>query len=324
MDIKIDHSSIDFTLEQEQTVGEVIAELQPFIERHARTIATLAVDDEPLAIDDPAAWQDRELDPIERIQIETAGPFDRQIQDLGTVIEYFALLRSALHERNIEAMEEILQELPHIRGAVGPLSGESPADADRPQLLAELDSLMGMDAGAGSQSVEPGSPERLPGRMAQHLAEVSQEQLEALGAALDRISVVLETRRRELADPLRELGHTAEALSGYSEAMTEVPVLLQTGRDREAMERIARFSELTGKLMRLCSLAISHRRRLLPEDWDSQHLEANAEQLYAMLNELVEAFSAGDSVLIGDLVEYEIVPGLQELLQHIPVAGDES
>ena len=318
MDIKIDHNSIDFTLEQERTVGEVIAELQPFIESHARTIAALAVDDEPLAIEDPGAWQDRELDPIERIQIETVGPFDRQVEDLGTLIEYFELLRSALHERSSEAIREILEELPHIRSAVGPLTGEAPSD-DQPQLLAELDGLMGLTGGERSSASALAA---MPA--ARQLAEVSQEQLEALSAAIDRIRVVLHTRRRELADPLRELGHTAEALHGYSDSMTEVPVLLQTGRDREAMERIARFSELTGKLMRLCSLAITHRERLLPADWDSNNLESNAEQLYAMLNELVEAFSAGDSVLIGDLVEYELVPRLQELLQHIPVTGDES
>jgi len=305
VDIRIDHTSIEFTLEQEHTVGEVVSELRPFIESHARTISALTVDDEQLSINDPETWENRAIEAVQHMQIETVGPFDRQISDLGALVEYFTIFGRTLQERRPQQIDGVLQELPHVRAGIGPLLGEN--ERPRGGVLAELDHVLG----------EYGQADSVTG---EQLAAAPSDRVNALSDAINRIILILQARRRELALPLQELERTARVLHDYTDHIVEVPVLLQTGKDRDAMERIAGFSELASRLLRLCSLVMTN-RVALPLDWKPEALERGAERLNGILRELVGAFDAGDTVLIGDLVEYEIVPGLQDLLQHIP-AGD--
>ncbi len=306
MEIKIDDTSIEFTLEQENTVGDVIAELKPFVESHARVISALSVDDVPFSIDEPAAWKDRTLTPIRRISVETTGPFEGRIADLETLIEYFTVFRTALQSREQARIEEVLRELSHVRAAVDPVL-RFDGSGNHGGALTELEQAL-------SGLTDPSAPS------ADDLAAAPERQIEPLNAAINRLLLLIDTRHRELSAPVAELERTARALSGYTESMSEVPVLLQTGKEREAMERIAGFSELMSRLLRLCSLAMIY-RSCLPVDWNPQTLEDEVVQLNSVLQELVEAFDAGDSVLIGDLVEYEVVPGLQNLLRYVP-AGD--
>ena len=46
---------------------------------------------------------------------------------------------------------------------------------------------------------------------------------------------------------------------------------------------------------------------------DNEKLQAFYQELNGVLSELLEAFAAKDSVLIGDLMEYEIAPRLEQL-----------
>jgi len=66
-----------------------------------------------------------------------------------------------------------------------------------------------------------------------------------------------------------------------------------------------RFSELSQSLVRLVA-------SIFPDN-SNEDLEAFYEELNGVLSELLEAFDAKDSVLIGDLMEYEIAPRLERL-----------
>ena len=113
-------------------------------------------------------------------------------------------------------------------------------------------------------------------------------------------------RLEELEDPGGALRRLLSELRECGGRASEVPLLLQTGRDREAMAVIVRFSELTQTLVRLLDaaplLTIDSRR---PDEFFGD--------LNRILKELIEAFEAKDSVLIGDLMEYEIAPRMRKL-----------
>jgi hypothetical protein len=102
-------------------------------------------------------------------------------------------------------------------------------------------------------------------------------------------------------------------LSACTEEISEISVLLQTGKDRQAMDTIVRFSELSQNLVRLVS-------SISPPN-ANEDVQGFYRELNGVLSELLEAFETKDSVLIGDLMEYEVAPRLGRLrtiLQELP------
>ena len=112
-------------------------------------------------------------------------------------------------------------------------------------------------------------------------------------------------RLQELQDPKAALKTLSGALAVCIEEVSEISILLQTGKDRQAMDTIVRFSELSQNLVRLVA-------SVFPEN-SNKDLEAVYQELNGVLSELLEAFEAKDTVLIGDLMEYEIAPRLERL-----------
>jgi hypothetical protein len=80
------------------------------------------------------------------------------------------------------------------------------------------------------------------------------------------------------------------------------------------MDTMVRFSELSQSLVRLVA-------SVLPDSADpgkqltvgGMSLQDFYQELNGILDELLEAFDANDSVLIGDLMEYEVAPRLEQL-----------
>jgi len=128
---------------------------------------------------------------------------------------------------------------------------------------------------------EPGHPEGVKASQALHIA------------------AVLESRRKEASDPESEAGSAAEALAGMAESLEEVAVQLQTGQDKTAMKTIILLTELLQTFMRALSW-VDNREKV----------EEIINDINRILVELEEALKAGDTVLIGDLLEYEIKPRL--------------
>ena len=125
---------------------------------------------------------------------------------------------------------------------------------------------------------------------------------ESLGAEAEAMASLLEMRRREIADPEGQAASGSVALASMAENLDDVAVKLQTGKDKAAMETIIRLTELLQAFMR-------------PMAWISgdEDVKKIGDDMTGILAELEEALKAGDTVLIGDLLEYEIKPRLIEL-----------
>ena len=90
---------------------------------------------------------------------------------------------------------------------------------------------------------------------------------------------------------------------GCVPGLAEIAVQLQTGRDRDAMATVAGLCDAVQRLLPLVAF--------LPPDGGRERLIVD---LNATLRDLLAAFEAKDTVLIGDLAEYEVAPRLAQLL----------
>ena len=117
-----------------------------------------------------------------------------------------------------------------------------------------------------------------------------------------QIAAVLESRRKEAENPEEEAESAARVLAQMADSLDDVAVQLQTGRDKAAMDTIIKLSESLQSFTRALSWIES-----------PGAVEEIINDMNGILSELEEALIASDTVLIGDLLEYEIKPRLVEL-----------
>jgi hypothetical protein len=137
------------------------------------------------------------------------------------------------------------------------------------------------------------------------------ESLEALAIEAAQMANLLEGRLKEAADPEAEAKSAAAALSSMAHSLDDVAVHLQTGKDRHAMETIIQLTELLQTFM----------RSLVWID-GGEKIKKIAGDMNTILAELEEALKANDTVLIGDLLEYEIKPRLLDLPAGLAFSGE--
>jgi hypothetical protein len=124
-----------------------------------------------------------------------------------------------------------------------------------------------------------------------------------------------EERIRELADPRGELRTMETLVDEAARRMEDLPLDIQTGKDRRAAETMSLFSTAAEKLIRL---AVSLRARGEPvPDLDGAPDQTFMDDLNAALRELVAAYETKDAVLVGDIAEYELAPRLRSLYEAV-------
>lgn len=293
MEVLINEEQVDVTLDEEQTLGEVMEGLRGWLNDSQLFITDVVVDEQDVKLDAPESWAQTRVDDIGRIEIMAMAPWEVKAAGLQVLVQYFTLIRDAIRNEDSRQLDEVSGEAGHIADSLPTYAQDLIDPNDRTDILHRI-----VDAA----EIREG---RLPG---------ADRAIELLGY-LDQAVTVLASRAREISRPYAEAAATAHTIRGLIPEVSEVSVLLQRGEDRRAMDSLVRFTELVGKLLRIMP------HMLREEDApgvSAERLEAYGAELNATLEELVDAFGTQDSVLIGDLVEYELVPKIEELLDYIP------
>jgi len=124
-------------------------------------------------------------------------------------------------------------------------------------------------------------------------------------------------RVREIEDPYRELALSRELVNEIAKRLEELPLDVQTGKDARAAETITVFSSLTEKINRLAILLRSfgtdvENLKITLSDGSVSYKDY-IDEFGTALKELVSAYENNDTVLVGDLAEYELSPRLLNL-----------
>ena len=106
-----------------------------------------------------------------------------------------------------------------------------------------------------------------------------------------------------------------DAISSTVELLPEISESFQTGKDREALEKINRIVSV----LELCCIYIKKNFASFSES-QRDEIDGLYEEINSLLTQIVSAFENGDVVLLGDLLEYEL-PGKFEIYKNI-ILGD--
>lgn len=257
-----------------KTVGEALAAAEEAADRSGEIVIAVKREGRELTADQVAGLQDAAFSGDGAIEVTSVPAKELKLTAYRTMLEFLELLRGS---EGSPADEDVRSTLASYRNVFGGI-----VEADELSYLSELESGYAPDAG----------PEGRP----------------RAAAAAEALARIFGERVTELDDPVRAMRAVASAFETHKPRLAEVPVQLQTGRDGEAVRSVLAFIELFNRTNRILPTLAG--TGLDPESIkpDGSGLKSFYDAINGVLTEMMGAFERKDTVLLGDLVEYEIIP----------------
>jgi len=143
------------------------------------------------------------------------------------------------------------------------------------------------------------------------------------GGSMDTKTLISITEeiQREVNDPVNEIIKLQQIINDVCEKLIELPLDIQTGKDAQAAKTIQIFSAVTEKIFRIFR-QLFNQGYLLVNDISLSGSGTNPLNdliidFSKILKDLLDAYEKNDSVLVGDLTEYEASPKLKALYAAI-------
>jgi len=270
MTIHINHIAIDFSLEKEETVADVIAALRHWMTQQGLAVLGVLADGRAVAGDDQTP-----LHEVQQIDVEAVPAGEGDLARLAVVHRYFDFLVRAIESGQKSTIQDLETEFSGVNQALRPL-----LEPLSPSLAHALESL-------DTKWTQP------------------QELLEPVHL----IITVLKKRHEELKSPSTALQSSIETLEIALDALADLSQHFQRGEDREGFGKVIALLNAYEDLVRRSELVERIEKRVTPSA-DLFHA------LAPLWKEVENSLTLHDYVLIGDLVEYELIPRLRDLLSE--------
>lgn len=291
MEILINKEKIDFTLEKEKSLGEVIDAIENWFNNPNFKITSLKIDDKELNDSQKTKWEKIPLIDIKQLDIQVELPGDTNIYNYEILISFLNSLFDGIVKNNTEILEHCISEYKIIIKNLKRIFSSGIIF----NKITELDNL-------------------LIGSTPEIIFSWPDAIKEKVKLNIEHLTENLSERIKEIANPVQSLNKSIEGLHKASAEISEVSLLLQTGKDKQAMAYIINFSYQIEKILRLFTYIKEENIIKLDNlKINESSIEDFFNELNNILKELIEAFIANDSVLIGDLLEYETAPRLENL-----------
>jgi hypothetical protein len=291
--LTINGEAIDYSLENERTLGEVVRGVQGWLAEAGFHVTAVSADAQDLLAEAPDRWSRAEVSSVQELKVVAAHTGEMKLAHWRTVEKWLSMLA-----------EEIRALSAHSGGTGSGASG--PETSALAELLSDFpETLGGMRA---NPFLPPGSnaADRFEAvfkdQAATAVAAWPATRVKEAAEAITDLRELLSARLADTSAPGEALKRCAGQVRQSMAQLPEVSVLLQTGRDKAAMEIVIRFADVVQSVLGLIPF--------LPPDPNRARMLG---ELRPFLRDLVSAFDAKDSVLIGDLLEYEITPRIEKL-----------
>ncbi len=304
MEILINKQPLDFALEEEKNLRGVVAGIESWLGSAHLILTSIKHKNRELLNEEH--WEEIPITEIGQLEMTARHIEELRITNMLTIQEFLKLLAEALDQKKRGILTDLLNGFQYLLESFQKQFRQVENREEQSQTEVA-------EQGFHNAFEQDLKLLRLLFRDSDTDAVLSwpeQKRNESIDL-IGRVEAQVALRLREITDPREALRLLLQDLNRSIEEIGEVAVLLQTGKDRQAMETIIRFSELSQCLVRIFSslkLTAKNHSRIGGKSFDTFFTELNL-----MLEELLEAFNHQDSVLIGDLLEYEIAPRLEEL-----------
>jgi hypothetical protein len=278
MELIINGDKVDFTLENEKNYAEVLSGVKKWADSNRMAIVSWQINGKS----SDANPTDITIAPKDVLEINLEDKVQERKSEISLLGEFFGLLESAI----MQGKDDLLAELQGEYRILSP---------NLPYLL-----------------LEEGQSEnfRLSTILDQYILnrpfppEGEKEKVELL-LFIKQLLGRVELYAKEIQNPEIGLEIHFRVLSDNWAELESIPSLFQAGEDKKALDKLMVLLSSLDGIFRMASLLGEQSL----EDKKSLILEVKD-----FLGEMSEAIENQDFVLVGDLVEYEILPRLKTLL----------
>ena len=268
MELRINDKILDVTLDNENTIGEVLSSLEQWLTDSGHRIAELKIDGQSISASMIEDIFLKEIKSINNIDVYTNA-----IAEL-TAASLLNLLEDIKDYENL-GFEEKTKYFDNWKES-----------ATAAFISAEIPDLYMFCLNTFSNG----------DMTAQTLLSITQEM------------------QREVNEPEKELRNIEPILNEICERLVDLPLDIQTGKDARAAQTIQVFTAVAEKIFRIfrqldCQGFFSK----ITAKSDVKPLVQLITEFGNVLKDLLEAYEKNDSVLVGDLTEYEVSPKIKEL-----------
>jgi len=302
MQVFVNDNEIPVDLQGERTASDVVRGLHDWLQKEGFGATSISVNGTEVL--SKSGWDDFGVADIAEVRISGG----RLIPLRRSCLELVEIWSQRFHE-TLEAHGEAKGSISNVMKAIGDyaeldgafnfLSSYDPS----PMRLIERETRINLDRSIASCINDDGL--------------FNAQNIPALAGSVYGLMIICRDRIKEIDHPISEAHTTALLAEGLLGDLSSVGTLLQVGQEKEAFSKIFTFSEVLTKLLRLFWI--------MTEQGDDKgtlqdvpDLRAWNDEAQQCLSQILEAMHAGDSVLIGDLLEYELPPLVERLVAMVP------
>lgn len=283
MTLTIDKKNIEFTLENEKKLDEVILNINSWLSENQLIIEKLYINNEDFSMHDLNV----ELDDISTIDIETLSFTELNINNLSWIKYFFDKLIVAIHAWDTIALAQVKNEIPFV---LNHLPNILSLDNKTPESIYSETLTIMLNKYDNFQCKEE---------------DVNKKDVDKF---LNTIVQLITERLHEYINPILELKTSIGILLNLKDDLESVSIFLQSGKIKEAAIIMDNFTNIFHKILRIIKFNLNNK-----EVTNGKNLDDFTEGLDDILSELLDGFESQDTVLIGDILEYELLPKIETL-----------
>jgi len=321
MEIIVNERKLDFTLEKEENVGEVIRGLEKYVQEHGNIIVSVYVDNEEVRLECDSEPCTLDVNEVKKIEIQTSLPLECALNTLLTMGEYVtAVLNEYLDTDLIKTYGSIMEGIKLIREGA-------------------LDVLRSLDVKAMSVLYEDASLADTLLALSSFIEEYDRKYIDEEGASRLRVLLInfrafipkifqwamIKNFHTVSLDEPKVLAYLHPVIEDLHRLCTvssgtfgKIGTHLQLGEDKKALEGLFYLTELLEEIVAVFAFVkkadLEGTENVLKKGGGADKV---FHKLGAHLTDVEKAFRDGDMISVGDILEYEALPLFDALVDIV-------
>lgn len=314
MELLINNETIPFELEGERNAFEIISAIGLYASKNdpQHFITSISVNGKEYSYADENGLKNIMIEDIGRLEIETSGLLGISILSIDQVDKFLNLLITMVNQNQydeslVKIKDSMLWMKDGVKQVVNLFSSKKNRLINDEKIFSnEFDKINLIIKHIDAQ-----------GRvLPDNIIESFNKSVKTMKGCLNNIRAFLKTsedmedKDKILSNLNSVIGDIEKLIPGLSNA----PILFQTGDDNQAMETIQSLANILERSINLF-IVFKEDSNLHLDKYTTKEVtfEVFFETLTNHLKELMSSIENNDSIMMGDLLEYEFIPNIEEI-----------